>query len=77
MLWLLSSSPSLRSLPAVHDAAALGSPVADGQPGVTTNGYWDPQTDLAALLEIMEGQAAAALADLRAILADVIKETLP
>ncbi|EAR17542.1 hypothetical protein WH7805_00470 [Synechococcus sp. WH 7805] len=29
------------------------------------------------MLEIMEGQAAAALADLRAILADVIKETLP
>lgn len=55
----------------------MGSPVADGQPGMTTIGYWDPQTDLAALLEIMEGQAAAALADLRAILADVIKETLP
>ena len=44
---------------------------------MTTIGDWDPQTDLAALLEIMEGQAAAALADLRAILADVIKETLP
>ena len=37
----------------------------------------DPKTDIAALLEIKQGEAAAALADLQEILADVIKETLP
>ena len=78
---LLISQPSLDAVVfAANPLANLFTPFTIAvwdQPGMTTIGYWDPQTDLAALLEIMEGQAAAALADLRAILADVIKETLP
>ncbi len=78
---LLISKPSLDAVViAANPLANLFTPFTIAvwdQSGMTRIGYWDPQTDLAALLEIKEGEAAAALADLQAILADVIKETLP
>ena len=78
---MLISKPSLDAVViAANPLANLFTPFTIAvwdQSGMTRIGYWDPQTDLAALLEIKEGEAAAALADLQAILAEVIKETLP
>ncbi len=78
---LLVSKPSLDAVVmAANPLANLFIPFTIAvwdQSGTTRIGYWDPQTDIAALLEIKEGEAAAALADLQEILVDVIKETLP
>jgi len=78
---LLVSKPSLDAVVlAANPLANLFTPFTIAvwdQAGTTRIGYWDPKTDIAALLEIKQGEAAAALADLQEILADVIKETLP
>ena len=78
---LLVSKPSLDAVVlAANPLANLFLPFTIAvwdQAGTTRIGYWDPKTDIAALLEIKQGEAAAALADLQEILADVIKETLP
>ena len=78
---LLISKPSLDAVVlAANPLANLFLPFTIAvwdQAGTTRIGYWNPKTDIAALLEIKQGEAAAALADLQEILADVIKETLP
>lgn len=78
---LLVSKPSLDAVVlAANPLANLFIPFTIAvwdQSGTTRIGYWDPQTDIAALLEIKEGEAAAALADLQTTFVDVIKEALP
>ena len=78
---LLISKPALDAVVmAANPLANLFTPFTIAvwdQSGMTRIAYWNPKTDIAALLEITEGEAAAALADLQVVLADVIEESLP
>ena len=78
---LLVSKPSLDAVVmAANPLANLFIPFTIAvwdQSGAARIGYWDPQTDIAALLEIKEGEAAAALADLQEDLGAGINESLP
>lgn len=78
---LLISKPALDAVVmAANPLANLFTPFTIAvwdQSGMTRIAYWNPKTDIAALLEITEGEAASALADLQVVLADVIEESMP